>query len=440
MRAAVLTALLTVAQVPVAGQPVDPAELGTTILTRLNAGDFAAVVATFDQKVREALPEDKLRFTWGSVVAQAGAFKSHEAPRVTTKGDFRLVVITCEFERARADLQVVVNAAGQVAGLSVRPSAPSAPFVDAPYVDSTKFTERDVTVDAGGWPLPGTLTVPNGAGPWPAVVLVHGSGPSDRDETIGPNKVFRDLAHGLASRGIAVLRYEKRTRVHGARIRPLLTFTVKEETVDDAVAAVALLGKTAGIDPKRVFVAGHSLGGMVAPRIAVAAGAGVRGLVILAGAVRSLEQSIYDQSRYLSLLDGTISPDEQRQLDAYAQMAARIKTLAATDAPVEVGPIAAPASYFVDLRGYDPPAAAARLAVPMLILQGGRDYQVTMDDFAKWKAALGSRPNASFADFPAANHLFIAGAGPSTPAEYMAAGHVAAEVIEAIAAWVARQQ
>ena len=421
----------------VAAQPTDPAAFAASIVTRLAAGNFAEVVATFDQKMREALPEEKLRLTWSSIVGQAGALRRQDPGSVQTKGDYRIVLIPCEFERARADVQIVLNGANQVAGFFVRPAASTTPFIDSPYVDRSTFTEREITVDAGGWPLPGTLTVPNGAGPWPAVVLVQGSGPSDRDETIGPNKIFRDLAHGLGSKGIAVLRYEKRTRQFGPKIAPLTTFTVKEETIDDAVAAVELLRKTTGIDPRRVFVAGHSLGGMVAPRIATAAGASVRGLIVLAGAVRSLEQSIIDQSRYLAELDGTVSPEERQQLEAYEQMAARIKTLKPSDPPVSSPPFSAPASYFVDLRDYNPPAAAAKLDIPMLILQGGRDYQVTMDDFARWKAALSARSNVTFADFPLANHLFIVGTGRSSPSEYMAvAGHVSQNVITAIVDWI----
>ena len=433
----VMLAMLVATATSRAQQPTDPAALAASIVTRLSAGNFAEVVATFDQKMREALPEEKLRLTWTALVAQAGAFRRQDPGRVQAKGDYRAVVIPCEFERARFDVQVVFNSANQVAGFFIRPAAPTTPFVDSPYVDRASFTDREVTVDAGGWPLPGTLSVPNGAGPWPAVVLVHGSGPGDRDSSIGPTRIFRDLAHGLASKGIAVLRYEKRTRQHGPTIAPLTTFTVKEETIDDAVTAVELLRKTTGIDPRRVFVAGHSLGGMVAPRIATAAGTSVRGLIVLAGAVRSLEQSIIDQSRYLAALDGTVSPEEKQQIEAFEQMAARIKTLKATDPPVSAGPFSAPASYFVDLRDYNPPAAAAKLDIPMLILQGGRDFQVTMDDFAKWKAALANRSNVTFADFPLANHLFIAGTGPSSPSEYMAvAGHVSQNVVETISAWV----
>jgi dienelactone hydrolase len=273
------------------------------------------------------------------------------------------------------------------------------------------------------------------------VVLVHGSGPGDRDQSLGPNKPFRDLARGLASRGVAVLRYEKRTRQHGAKIASAgaaSQFTVKEETVDDAVAAVRLLRATPGIDPKRIFVLGHSLGGMLAPRIATAAASQVAGLIIMAGAVRSLEQSILDQTRYLAKADGTISPDEQKQITALEQLVASVKTLKPTDPPLAAAGAGAPASYWIDLRGYDPPAAAAAVKLPMLILQGGRDYQVTPDDFAKWKAALGTRSDVALKLYPALNHLFIAGSGASLPAEYMVAGHVDESVVRDIAEWVTR--
>jgi hypothetical protein len=419
-----------------AAQSTDPTALARLTLDRLVKGDYAAVVATFDPKMRAALPEDKLRATWASVQAQTGKLVRQLDPRIDVKGEFRIVVLPLELEQAKADFTIVVSGAGAIVGLNIRPSAPEGPFTDAPYVVRDAFTERDVTVDAGGWPLPGTLSVPAGAGPWPAVVLVHGSGPNDRDETIGPNKPFRDLANGLASTGIAVLRYDKRTRVHAQKVQSLATFTVKEEVVDDAVAAARLLTRTTGIDAARVFVLGHSLGAMLAPRMAAAGGASIRGLVLLAGPARSLEQSIIDQTRYLAGLDGSVSDEEKALLSEFEAMAERAKTIQASDPPLGAGGFNAPASFWVDLRGYHPPTAATRVSQPMLVLQGERDYQVTMDDFAQWRTAVGTQKGVTLKSYPALNHLFIAGTGRSSPPEYMRPGHVAEDVVADIAAWI----
>jgi dienelactone hydrolase len=304
------------------------------------------------------------------------------------------------------------------------------------YVTYAKFKESSITVDAGtGWSLPGTLTMPVGDGPFPAVVLVHGSGPADRDAAFGPNRPFRDIAWGLASRGIAVLRYDKRTLAHRARIQALETFTVKDETIDDALAAVKVLRATAGIRQDRIFVAGHSLGGMLAPRIG-AADPKLGGLIVLAGAVRPLADSNLSQTRYLAEVDGIVSEAEKTQIADAEAIVARVKTLKPGDPPL-TGPLASdPVSYVIDLRGYDPPAAAKTLGLPMLVLQGERDYQVTMDDFAAWRAALGSRTDVRLTSYPALNHLLMAGTGKSTPAEYRVEGHVDEAVVRDIAAWV----
>src|SRR2546425_10392277 len=112
------------------------------------------------------------------------------------------------------------------------------PWTRPAYSKPDAFRESEVTVGADQWKLPGTLTVPTGSGPFTGIVLVHGSGPNDRDETIAATKVFKDLAEGLASRGVAVLRYEKRTRQYGARVASMQGLTVDDETVTDAARAL----------------------------------------------------------------------------------------------------------------------------------------------------------------------------------------------------------
>lgn len=277
--------------------------------------------------------------------------------------------------------------------------------------------------------------MPNGAGPFPAVVLVHGSGPNDRDETIGPNKPFKDLAWGLATRGIAVLRYEKRTKqCPGQMIASMATLTVNEEVVNDALAAAESLRGVPGTDPDRVFVLGHSLGGTVAPRMA-ARDPRLAGLVLLAASARNLADLMLEQNEYLASLDGTITPDEAEALAELRRQVARVKALDFQEGETILG---AGKAYWADILAYDPIATAKSLAAPMLILQGERDYQVTMADFAAWQSGLAGRDGVSFKSYPGLNHLFMTGSGPPSPAEYDVAGNVAREVVDDIAAWIAR--
>ena len=177
-------------------------------------GDFAGAVARFDATMTTAMPEAKLREAWESLQAQAGPFQKQLRVRATKLAGYEVVLVTCQFEQMVLDTKVVFDAKGRVSGLWFVPSHPAAVANEPPpYARTNAFREKEFTVGRGQWQLPGTLTLPSaGGGPWPAVVLVHGSGPNDRDETVGANKPFRDLAWGLASKGIAVLRYEKRTR------------------------------------------------------------------------------------------------------------------------------------------------------------------------------------------------------------------------------------
>jgi dienelactone hydrolase len=276
--------------------------------------------------------------------------------------------------------------------------------------------------------------LPNGAGPFPAVVLVHGSGPQDRDETIGANRPFLDLARGLAARGIAVLRYEKRTK---ARPQDFADghYTVDDETTNDAVTAVAALAAAPGIDPKRIYVLGHSQGGLMAPRIAVRSQK-VAGLILLAAPARPILDLLSEQNHYLANLDGKISPEEKVFL---ADLDNRIaKTRGKTDVPLTDTPMNLPAAYWRSVDSVDPIAEARPLEQPMLLLQGGRDMQVVAADWQRWQSAFGHDPRVSFRHYPALNHLAIAGTGPATMTEYNTAGHVDAGLIADIADWIGK--
>jgi dienelactone hydrolase len=397
--------------------------------------DFSNAEMLLDDTMKSLAPKEELQKIWDGVIAKAGAFKKQDGTRTEEGGGHSAVIITCEFEKAALPIRVVFDQERRVAGLFCAPAEMVFEYTPPGYAEPDAFHEKDVIVGTGEWALPGTLTLPVGHGSFPAVVLVHGSGPNDRDESSGPNRPFRDLAWGLASQGIAVLRYEKRTKQHGHKYGSVLRPTVKEETVDDALAAVALLRKTEEIDTNRIFVLGHSLGGTLVPRIGKA-DPGIAGFIVLAGAVKPLEDALLEQATYMCSLDGVVSKEEEASLEWIKELVAKIKNLKPSDVDSPAYLYGSPASYWLDLRGYNPPEAAKELKQPMLILQGERDYQVTMDNFQGWRTALSSRRNVSCRSYPELNHLFIEGIGKSAPSEYDMPGHVAEIVIDDIAGWI----
>ncbi len=267
------------------------------------------------------------------------------------------------------------------------------------------------TVVSGAFRLPATLSLPEGA--VAGVVLVHGSGPNDRDETIMACHPFKDIAEGLSSRGIAVLRYDKRTFVYKEKsVEEGKELTIDDEVTDDAIAAVEHLKKVLGGKP--VFVAGHSLGAMMAPRIAKQCG-DVSGVILLAAPARDLLTLVGEQIRYLM---GEAANDM-----VVKQAKEQVKR-------------AAPDSYWQSLASYDQLNTAKGLTVPILQIHGGRDYQVPMGDFYMWSMAMMGKKGYKQLLYPTLNHLMIAGEGPSTPQEYEKQGTVAEEVIEAITSFV----
>ena len=298
---------------------------------------------------------------------------------------------------------------------------------------------RELAIGVGSPPLTGTLTLPAGKGPFPAVVLVSGSGPNDEDETVGPDKPFLDIALGLASRGIASVRYDKRALDYPKSINPR-TFTPYDEYVPDALAAIRLLQHEPLVSPKRIFVLGHSQGGTMAPLIAARA-PGLAGVILLAASTEHIGEALLRQVRYLATLPGEIGANAAAELPQVAAIAAEISNVATLekDSPATVlfGGVG-PAYYIYDLR-YNPVATARAISQPLLVLQGGRDYQVTLkNDFDVWKSGLRGRKSVVFEQFPLADHLFIDGTGPPSPADYQKPSHVDPRVIAAIASWMTR--
>ncbi len=296
-----------------------------------------------------------------------------------------------------------------------------------PQPATASYDEQQIEV-AG---LPGLLDIPRGAGPFPAVVLVHGSGPQDRDEAIGPNKPFLDIAHGLAEQGIAVLRYDKRSKARPHDLADRTDYTVDDETTDDAVLAIAKLASEPHIDASHVFVFGHSQGAMLAPRILAHSGKAAGAIMLAAPARRALDVLAEQIHRRFSA-EGSISAEEQQQLDQLARKIAMIRGKdALTPADTLLG---AHMTYWRGLDAVDPVADVEASPYPLLLLQGRRDIQVTAPDWQLWQAALRDNPRARLKFYPPLTHIGTVGAG--TIADYATPGHVDTQLINDAAAWI----
>jgi len=344
------------------------------------------------------------------------------------------VFATSQFENALVDIKVVFDKDNKIAGLF---HSPSAKIITSTNADKN-FTEKKIEFGHKDWLLPGIVTYPKNINAAPLVILVHGSGPNDADSTIGPNKPFRDIAQGLAKHGVATLRYVKRSKEHGQRmVSEGIDATVNEVTVDDAVLAVEFAKSLKNINTDKIFVAGLSMGGMMMPRIAEQT-SDAAGYVMMAANARSLETLVLEQYNYIFSLDGDMSAQEQAAIDGLQK---QITNLASLNADSQFQPTDLPLGqskrFWLELKNYNAVETAKKITKPLLIAQGGRDYQVSAErDFSVWKTELADKDNVNFKLYPELNHLMMAGKEASTPNEYMLPKVVDTTFINDLASWI----
>lgn len=387
------------------------------------AGKGDSIHAELSSSIREKLSPEMFKDAFKQSENMFGKLISKNEWKTESVRGIEVYYSDLEFERGKLRFLLAFDADGSINTLRIMP----VPEVQQPQLktyDRTKMDEREIVVGAEEFKLPGTLTLPKISAAKqkthkvPCVILLHGSGPNDRDETVGPNKPFRDFAWGLAERGIAVVRYDKRTKVYGAAcVSAGRDLDYDTEVVDDAVAAVSQIMAIPEIAADSVYLLGHSLGGTLAPRIALRS-RNLAGIIILAGLARPLEDALGEQCTYVASLSDS-SADTTKQLAELQIQLLNVKRLGtrAFDDKIAL-PLNLPRSYWALANTYKPVKTAAKLNLPMFIIQGERDYQVTMEDFALWRSGLWNRKNVIFKSYSELNHLLQEGTGKSTPFEY----------------------
>lgn len=418
------------------GPDDDPATLerrAREIIELQAAGSFEAAHDRLVGAAAEQSSAADIQQGWEQIVAGSGEFDSIlSAEYQAVENGFVVVSVETAFTRVRNIWTVSLTdegvASAQVTGQKQFAWDPPS------YADEAAFEEWTVTLEApGSCELGGTLTVPGSEGSVPGVVVGHGSGPVDRDGTFGPNRPYKELAWGLASRGVAVLRYDKRT--HACDV-DRSDVTIDDVVTDDALTALERLRAEDRVAGDSVFFVGHSLSGGLAPRIATRDGA-LAGVVMLApGLARPLVDSILDQQRHLLDVQGVTGEEREQAIAELEARTEQVRSLDIGDDEVVFG--LGGREYFETLAGYDALETAAELEIPLLLGQGGRDYQITVeDDLPLWQEALSGQSTAQFEVYDDLNHLFQRSKGPRTNTEYYQPEAVLAQrVVEDIAAFV----
>ena len=303
--------------------------------------------------------------------------------------------------------------------------------------------EKIVIGEKTKYPLNGLLTLPAHAPrPVQAVVFVHGSGSSNMDEKVGKLTPFKDLADGLARHGIASIRYDKRSFAHGWKMLRDKSgpITVKEETIDDAILATELLRNDPRIDSERIFIVGHSMGGMLAPRID-AEGGNYRGLILMAGTPRRLEEVLIEQSEEaLSTLNGLMQRLVRKQVQKLHNTFTGLYSLSDEEAKRRKCGGGTTLYYFKEMGEHAVSDYLATLQKPMLIMQGEKDFQVKVDkDFSAYQNLLKDKSNVTFKLYENLNHAFVPSVYENismAKKEYNTERHISETVIRDIADWI----
>ncbi|MET4082228.1 fermentation-respiration switch protein FrsA (DUF1100 family) [Pedobacter sp. UYP30] len=408
-----------------------------------NANDFFQLMqeekfhdayAFFDDTLKTKLPEKNLQELWGNIIGKCGAVESLEAIESKAQGKFYAVTVEGKFKNIDQNFLLGFDSAQKIVGIFIAPKRVEQTYTLPSYADTALYIEKPLYIGAGNNQLAAVLTVPKNIKSFPIVVFVHGSGPNDMDETFGPNKPFKDLAAGLASKGIASLRYVKRTLIYPNEF--VGAFTVNEETTKDAIAAIDVATKVEGAKKNGVYVFGHSLGGMLAPRIAMLS-PNLGGIILAAAPARKLTDLIVEQSKYQFSISKDTTAAGKTRFEQILKEVEKGNITKLGNMKADSILVGLPASYWVDLNNYNQVETAKKLSkTRILIVQGGNDFQVSKTDFDLWEKSLGKRRNVTLKFYPELNHLLSKQSEKGTAAQYNIPASVSVNLVDDVANWI----
>lgn len=387
----------------------------TFIKLLLQEKNYEKAYSFFDETVKSKISPALLKTTEQQLEGQLGKFNN--IIEVNTENS--TYFFYADFEKMKLDIKITLNEANKIMG-----------FFFAPHreFNNENALGNNLNIKSDNIDLKGTILIPEKNNLKKLVIFVHGSGPQDRDETIYENKPFKDIAENLYLKGIASYRFDKRTLTNPESFND--KSTIDDEVTNDVVNIINYFKENEQFTAYEIILLGHSLGANLMPRIA-GKSVQISKLILLAGNARSLEKLIAEQYDYLYKQNP--SEELKEEIKKVTEQIALLNSKSFNvNTPKEQLPFKLSGHYWKSILDYNPLKEVKNVKIPMLILQGERDYQVTMEDFELWKGTLKSNKKARFISYPKLNHLFMSGENISEPKEYMTKGNVDEMVINDI--------
>lgn len=441
--------LMIILSVQVPSRADDFRNRADILVENLVRENFGAVVASFTPWLAGQHPVDELERVWFNTVGRYGPYQEHHFGEVIEKDTTISYLYVIEFEFATFVAVAAYNSRGEVMAFILQPPEGKPIFVQPswivpdyvaveapvyqipPYVDTSLFNEVEFVMK-GGTPIPATMTVAITDELNPVVLLFHGFGPTDRDETVGSLKPLRDIAWGLASRGVASIRFD--CRAYTQPPDSVAAYNLNQYMLDDIAALLAYIRLESAIfDTTRIFIAAHGLGGMAAPLAALNDG-GLAGLILLSVPARPFAEMLMETVRNDLKADDKSSKSDRKMLEEISGILERLEN---RTLPSDEMILFAPARVWYDLMDNNHLKIIKRLNSPILIVQSGRDFKASEADSKIWDKTLAGLQSVTLKKYHNLNHFFQPGLGPADKTDYMSnSAPVDRQVVEDMAAWI----
>lgn len=376
-------------------------QIGSELISNLLQNkDYGKSRDYLDVSIKNELNNDELQGISVQLQEKLGNFKKI----IEVYNQENTYYFYSQFENSSIDIQLTFNDKNKIIGFFFIPHRE--------FTDNKNASENSLQIKSENINLKGTFLNPQENSKKKIVVFLHGSGPNDRDETIGQNKPFKDIAEFLFSKGVASYRFDKRTYSNPETFDD--SATVEQETINDALNVVQYF--RTNYKDYEIILLGHSLGGYLLPKL-MEKNNNINKLVFLAANARPLDKLIIEQLEYINKIDGQNVP-----IELLKTTKEQVKLLNSEKFSLETSnselPFGLSAKYWNYLLEYKPLELVKKINKPMFFAQGGKDYQVTNKDFNLWKENLKNCKKCQFNYYPSLNHIFITGSDIPSPNDY----------------------